>query len=68
VQASPYFIFFLFPVNNVFVEAEGARRSVCDMVLLIFHLVLSGFTYDGVDIKIAEKILNWNLQRFPDGL
>jgi hypothetical protein len=40
---------------------------VCDIVLLIFHLVLSGFTFAGVDIALAEKILRWNLKRYPDG-
>jgi hypothetical protein len=35
--------------------------------LLIFHLVLSGFTFAGVDIALAEKVLRWNLKRYPDG-
>ena len=37
------------------------------MSLLIFHLVLSSFTYDGVDILMAQKILDWNLKRYPNG-
>ncbi|KAF8147845.1 hypothetical protein B0H34DRAFT_785773 [Crassisporium funariophilum] len=47
---------------------EGVRRSIADMVLLIFHLVLSSFTFDGVDITIATKVLNWNLKRYPNGV
>ena len=38
------------------------------MALLIFHLVLSSITFEGVDISIARKILDWNLQRFPKGV
>lgn len=48
-------------------EDEGVRRPICDMALLIFHLVLSSFTFDGVDIRYASKILSWNLKRFPSG-
>ncbi|KAL1732546.1 hypothetical protein EV714DRAFT_206570 [Schizophyllum commune] len=47
---------------------EGLRRSISDMVLLMFHLVLSGFTFDCVDLSMAEKVLEWNLKRYPDGV
>jgi hypothetical protein len=46
---------------------EGVRRSICDMALLIFHLVLSSFTFDGVDVAMAARIVNWNLKRYPEG-
>ncbi|EIW75037.1 hypothetical protein CONPUDRAFT_147567 [Coniophora puteana RWD-64-598 SS2] len=49
-------------------EEEGVRRAICDMALLIFHLVLSSFTFDGVDIDMAQKILDWNLRRYPTGV
>ncbi|XP_006464184.1 hypothetical protein AGABI2DRAFT_194724 [Agaricus bisporus var. bisporus H97] len=49
-------------------KEEGVRRSICDMALLIFHLVLSSFTFDCVDISIAAKILKWNLKRYPNGV
>lgn len=49
-------------------EKEGLRRSLCDMVLLMFHLVMSGFTYDGVDIDMAETVLAWNAARYPSGV
>lgn len=39
-----------------------------DMVILIFHLVLSGFTFDGVDIEAASIVLDWNLKRYPSGV
>lgn len=38
------------------------------MALMIFHLVLSSFTYDGVDIIMAQKVLDWNLKRYPNGV
>ena len=47
---------------------EGVRRAICDMALLIFHLILSSFTFDGVDISVASKILKWNLKRYPNGI
>ena len=37
------------------------------MALLIFHLVASSVTFDGVDVKMAEKILEWDLKRYPNG-
>lgn len=48
-------------------EAEGVRRAICDMSLLIFHLVLSAFTFEGVDVRKATRILEWNLKRYPNG-
>ena len=38
------------------------------MCLLIFHLVLSGITFNGVDVNMAQKVLDWNLQRYPNGM
>jgi hypothetical protein len=38
------------------------------MVLLLFHLVFSGFTFDGVDIEFSSHILDWNATRFPSGV
>jgi len=37
------------------------------MTLLIFHLFLSSFTHDGVDVMMAQKIVDWNLKRCPEG-
>ncbi|KAK7453411.1 hypothetical protein VKT23_011676 [Stygiomarasmius scandens] len=47
---------------------EGLRRTICDMGLLIFHLVLSSFTFDGIDVGMAQKIVDWNLKRYPNGV
>ncbi|EIN05662.1 hypothetical protein PUNSTDRAFT_74230 [Punctularia strigosozonata HHB-11173 SS5] len=47
---------------------EGVRRPICDMTLLIFHLVLSSFTYLGVSTPMASKILAYHLRRFPHGV
>ena len=38
------------------------------MALLLFHLVFSSFTYDGVDISMAQKILDYHQKRYPNGL
>lgn len=46
---------------------EGVRRSICDMTLLIFHTFLSSFTHDGVDVMMAQKVVDWNLTRYPEG-
>ncbi|KAH9976889.1 hypothetical protein BGW80DRAFT_1436138 [Lactifluus volemus] len=54
-------------VPSVSQENEGVRRSICDMTLLIFHLFLSSFSHDGVDILMAQKIVDWNLKRYPEG-
>ncbi|TFK53849.1 hypothetical protein OE88DRAFT_1654178 [Heliocybe sulcata] len=53
---------------NVPQETEGVRRSICDAALLIFHLVLSSFTFDGVNIEMAQKILDYSLRRYPNGI
>ncbi|KAI0776541.1 hypothetical protein BD413DRAFT_520437 [Trametes elegans] len=52
----------------VSLEQEGVRRTICDMCLLIFHLVLSSFVFDGVDIRMAQKILDYHIQRYPNGV
>lgn len=49
-------------------RAGGARRPLCDLVLVVFHLVISGFTREGVDIKEAENIVEWNLKQYPGSI
>ncbi|KAG6870945.1 hypothetical protein C0995_009476, partial [Termitomyces sp. Mi166 len=49
-------------------QTEGVRRPLCDMALLIFHLVVSSYTGVSVDIRIATRILEWNLKRFPNSV
>ena len=61
----------LFPsqfANFLLSASEGVRRPICDMALLIFHLVASSVTFDGVDVKMAQNILQWNLKRYPNGV
>jgi hypothetical protein len=48
-------------------ESEGVRRAICDMTLLIFHLVLSAHTFEGIDVNMARRIVEWNLERYPNG-
>ncbi len=38
------------------------------MALLIFHLVFSSFTFEGVDMSMAEKIISYNIERYPNGV
>ncbi|KAI1787088.1 hypothetical protein LXA43DRAFT_1184699 [Ganoderma leucocontextum] len=52
---------------SVDLAREGVRRTICDMSLLIFHLVLSSFTFEGVDIRMAQKILDYHIERYPNG-
>lgn len=49
-------------------DDEGVRRPICDMTLLNFHLVLSAYTFDGVDVGLAQRIVEWNLKRYPNGV
>ncbi|KAF8837528.1 hypothetical protein BDN67DRAFT_1013812 [Paxillus ammoniavirescens] len=49
-------------------ESEGVRRAICDMTLLIFHLVLSAYTFEGIDVNLARRIVEWNLERYPNGV
>ncbi|KAI0654599.1 hypothetical protein C8Q70DRAFT_1026823 [Cubamyces menziesii] len=53
---------------SIGIGQEGVRRTICDMALLIFHLVLSSFTFEGVDIRMAQKILDYHIQRYPNGV
>ncbi|KAF7427802.1 hypothetical protein PC9H_007018 [Pleurotus ostreatus] len=53
---------------NISAGDEGVRRTICDMALMIFHLVLSSFTFECVDVGVARRILEWNLKRYPNGV
>ena len=51
------------------VETEGVRRVMNDMTMLMYHLVVSTFIpVPGVDIPFAEKVLNYHLARYPQGV
>jgi tetratricopeptide (TPR) repeat protein len=48
---------------------EGIRRQVCDMGILLYHLVISTFLpVQGVDIDYSDKVLHYNLDRYPEGV
>ncbi|GAA5986682.1 hypothetical protein JCM11641_001361 [Rhodosporidiobolus odoratus] len=50
-------------------EKEGLRRTVCDMVLLMYHLVIASYIPTGaVDVPTASNILHYHLDRYPDGI
>lgn len=50
-------------------EEEGVRRCICDMTILVYHLVVSTFVpVSNVDIPYAEKVLNYHLERYPEGV
>lgn len=54
---------------GVSVKEEGVRRQICDMALLMYHLVISTFIpVNGVDINFADKVLHYNLERYPEGV
>ncbi|KLO18667.1 hypothetical protein SCHPADRAFT_993336 [Schizopora paradoxa] len=46
----------------------GLRRGLADICLLCFHLVISTITFRGVDIAMAQTILEWNLKHYPNGV
>ncbi|PWN42672.1 hypothetical protein IE81DRAFT_289951 [Ceraceosorus guamensis] len=51
------------------IEDEGLRRQVCDMGILLYHLVISTFIpVNGTDIDFADKVLHYNLDRYPQGV
>ncbi|KAI0920179.1 hypothetical protein AcW1_001987 [Taiwanofungus camphoratus] len=52
----------------VSLEQEGLRRPVCDIALVCFHLVASDITFEGVDIKMAQKVINYHTKRYPNGV
>ncbi|KII86100.1 hypothetical protein PLICRDRAFT_56563 [Plicaturopsis crispa FD-325 SS-3] len=49
-------------------EDEGLRRSIADIALLVFHLVISSFVFKGVDMSLAQIMLDWNVKRYPEGV
>ncbi|KAL5496113.1 hypothetical protein ACEPAH_3030 [Sanghuangporus vaninii] len=56
-------------IPKISAEEEGVRRPICDMALLMYHLVIAAFaSSSGVDIPRAQNILDWNLKRYPKGV
>ncbi|KAF8989353.1 hypothetical protein BDQ17DRAFT_1314373 [Cyathus striatus] len=49
-------------------SVSAGELSICDLSLLIFHLILSSFTFEGVDVNVSQRILERNLKRYPNGV
>ncbi|KAI8379130.1 uncharacterized protein BYT42DRAFT_567656 [Radiomyces spectabilis] len=48
---------------------EGLRRQLCDMVLIMYHIVLSKMMpLSQVNEPFAEKVLSYNLKLYPSGV
>ncbi|KAF8312368.1 hypothetical protein DL93DRAFT_2115004 [Clavulina sp. PMI_390] len=56
------------PEPLVSAEAEGIRRPIADITLLIFHLLLANYTYRGIDTNMAARIVEWSFRRYPEGV
>ncbi|KAL1925592.1 uncharacterized protein VTP21DRAFT_475 [Calcarisporiella thermophila] len=49
--------------------SQGIRRQFCDIMLLVFHLIVSGFvTNSHFDLTIAIKITNFNIELYPNSV
>ncbi|KAK0570138.1 hypothetical protein OC861_000280 [Tilletia horrida] len=50
-------------------DEEGVRRPLCDISIMFYHLICSSYVpIPDVDIDMGDKILSWNLVRFPQGI
>lgn len=48
---------------------EGIRRQFCDMMLLLYNIVLSKLApLSHVDEELAGRVLQYNLNLYPDGI
>lgn len=57
------------PLPTISADEEGVRRPLCDIAILVYHLVISAYVpVTDVDFEFADKILSWNLVRFPNGI
>lgn len=51
------------------VTQEGFRRPLCDLAILVYHLVIpSSVPLPDVDLVMADHVLTWNQRRFPQGV
>lgn len=49
--------------------SSGLRREMCDMVLIVYHIILSKLIpLSDVNVPFAEKILNASLTKYPRGV
>ncbi|KAL0081138.1 hypothetical protein J3Q64DRAFT_1756754 [Phycomyces blakesleeanus] len=48
---------------------EGLRRQLCDMVIILYHIVLSRMMpLENVDVNLAERVLAYNLEIYPNAV
>ena len=56
------------PKPAVSAEREGISRSLCDLALLAYHLIIAArIPVVDKDLEFADKVLSWNLQRYSKG-
>ena len=57
------------PLPSISADEEGVRRPLCDLAILCYHLLISAYVpVTDVDFEFADKVLSWNLVRFPNGI
>ncbi|KAL9933090.1 hypothetical protein V8E36_007808 [Tilletia maclaganii] len=57
------------PLPTISTDEEGVRRPLCDIAIMVYHLIISSYVpITDVDIDMGDKILSWNLVRFPQGV
>lgn len=57
------------PLPSMSADEEGVRRPLCDLAILTYHLAISSYVpVTDVDFEFADKVLSWNLVRFPNGI
>ncbi|KAJ1021468.1 hypothetical protein NDA13_005509 [Ustilago tritici] len=57
------------PLPTISADEEGVRRPLCDIAILMYHLWISSYIpVTELDFEFADKILSWNLVRFPNGI
>ncbi|PWN98190.1 hypothetical protein FA09DRAFT_338618 [Tilletiopsis washingtonensis] len=57
------------PLPTISADEEGVRRPLCDIGILLYHLIISSYIpVTDVDFEFADKVLSWNLVRYPNGI
>ncbi|PWY97904.1 hypothetical protein BCV70DRAFT_42950 [Testicularia cyperi] len=57
------------PLPTISADEEGVRRPLCDIAILMYHLWISAYIpVTELDFEFADKVLSWNLVRFPKGI
>ncbi len=57
------------PLPSISADEEGVRRPLCDIAICVYHLIISAYIpVTDVDFEFADKVLSWDLVRFPNGI